>query len=100
MYKIRGHAAADIAHCTLGIPLANTSKWHISTFPLISLAKFPTSTELCSNISLCYPAPSPSLTSTINGHQVIKGMMMQTDEIKLQERLCWDPRTNQILGAC
>jgi hypothetical protein len=100
MYKIRGRAAADIAHRALGIPSADTSKRHISTFPLISSAKFPTSAELCSNLSLCYPAPSSSPTSTINCSQVIKGMTMQTDEIKLQERLRWDPRTNQILGVC
>ncbi len=28
------------------------------------------------------------------------GMTMPMDEIKLQERLRWDQRTNNILGMC
>jgi len=27
-------------------------------------------------------------------------MSIQIDEIKVQERLRWDPRTNHILGVC
>lgn len=93
MYMIGGRAAADLAYTTLGIPSIDTSKRHVSTNPLVSSASFPTNTELLHNLNACYPKPSVAVTGK-------KGMTIQIDEIKIQERLRWDPKSNKILGVC
>ena len=86
---------ADLAHATLGTPSVDTSKRHISTNPIVSSASFPTRAELLYNLSACYPSSSRTAQGS-----AIKGMTLQIDEIKIQERLHWDPKSNQILGVC
>ncbi|KJA25111.1 hypothetical protein HYPSUDRAFT_135245 [Hypholoma sublateritium FD-334 SS-4] len=95
LYKIGGRAAADLAYTTLGTPSVDTSKRHISTNPLVSSASFPTRAELLYNLNACYPSAARKTTAS-----AIKGMTLQIDEIKIQERLRWDPKSNQILGVC
>lgn len=95
LYKIGGRAAADLAYNTLGTPSVDTAKRHISTNPLVSSASFPTQAELRYNLNACYPNTAQKATAS-----VIKGMTLQIDEIKIQERLRWDPKSNQILGVC
>jgi hypothetical protein len=96
IYKLGGRAAANIAHKTLGIP---ATKCHIMTSPLQSSSGFPTTTELESNLSICYP-PRLSSDPTSGEAQKIQGMLIAVDELKVQERLQWDPRSNHILGVC
>ncbi|KJA13394.1 hypothetical protein HYPSUDRAFT_151636, partial [Hypholoma sublateritium FD-334 SS-4] len=93
MYMIGGRAAADLAYTTLGIPSIDTSKRHVSTNPLVSSASFPTRAELLHNLNACYPKPAVAVAGK-------KGMTIQIDEIKVQERLRWDPKSNKILGVC
>ncbi len=95
LYKIGGRAATDLAHTTLGTPSVDTSKRHISTNPLVSSASFPTWSELLYNLNACYPSSSRTAQGS-----AIKGMTLQIDEIKIQECLRWDPKSNQILGVC
>lgn len=99
IYKLRGQAAANIAHKSLGIPSIDAKKHHIMTAPLQSSSGFPTTTELESNLSICYP---PCLMSdpTSGEAQKIQGMIIAVDELKVQECLQWDPRSNHILGVC
>lgn len=106
IYKIGGRAAANIAHRALGIPSIDSSKRHVAMSPLISSSKFPTAAELQSNVLTCYGnalagAPDSGMlaTHTLTGRRV-KGMTMQVDELKIQERLRWDPTSNEILGVC
>jgi len=94
LYKLGGRSAAKIAQRTLGIPSIDTAKRHIVTKPLRSSAAFPTTLEMSSNISSIYPKVP------VNDVAPTKGMVIQVDEIKLQERLRWDPRSNMILGVC
>lgn len=98
IYKLGGRAAANIAHRSLGTPSIDATKRHILTAPLQSSSGFPTVTELCSNLSICYP-PRPQ-DPGLDEPQRIQGMTMAVDELKLQERLRWDPHSNQILGVC
>ncbi|KAF9536372.1 hypothetical protein CPC08DRAFT_771594 [Agrocybe pediades] len=99
LYKIGGQAAANIAHRALGLPSIDTAKRHVTTALLMSSPKFPTSDELQSNLKFCYPQieASRALGDTVKP-AATKGMSMQVDEIKIQERLRWDSRTNNILG--
>jgi hypothetical protein len=93
MWKLGGRSAANIAYRTLGVPHIDTARRHISTTPLVTSAGMPTIDEINANLAIgfehqeCY------------GDRII-GMTMPIDEIKLQERLRWDPRTNMILGVC
>ena len=95
MYMIGGQAAADLAYKTLGIPTIDTSKCHVSTSPLVSSASFPTNDELVQNLNACYLSATRSVSASRK-----KGMTIQIDEIKIQERLRWDPKSNKILGVC
>ena len=99
IYKLGGRAAADIAHKALGVPSIDATKRRIMTAPLRSSSGFPTTSELQANLSICYP---PRFQSDQPSHeaQVIQGMSMSVDELKVQERLQWDPLSNHILGVC
>ncbi|KAF4615995.1 hypothetical protein D9613_011212 [Agrocybe pediades] len=100
LYKIGGRAAANIAHRALGLPSIDTAKRHVTTAPLMSSPKFPTPNELQSNLKFCYPNAEASTRMMDAERRAVKGMSMQVDEIKVQERLRWEPRTNSILGVC
>ncbi|KAF8160309.1 hypothetical protein BJ912DRAFT_1151048 [Pholiota molesta] len=96
--KLGGRSAAVIAHRALGIPSIDAIKRRMAASPLRSSAGYPTKEELTANLTHCYPdSKSPS---SFDRSAPIIGMSMQLDEIKIQERLRWDPRTNQILGVC
>jgi len=94
IYKLGGRAAATIAQRTLGIPSINAAKRHIVTAPIRSSAGFPTKSEILSNLEASYPK------KTAGDNSVIMGMTIQVDEMKIQERLRCDPRSNMILGVC
>ena len=100
IYKIGGQSAANIAHKALGIPSINTSKEHVNTMPLISLSKFLMTGDVIANVLTCFGNSTRVSTVTPAFHRVTKGMVMQVDELKIQEHLCWDPTSNQILGVC
>lgn len=93
IYKIGGHSAANIAHQALGIPSIDTSKRHVANTPLVPSPSFPTESQLCTNLAICYPQPGSDTSN-------ITGMIMPIDKIKLQEHLQWEPKSNQILGIC
>ncbi|KAG6894559.1 hypothetical protein C0992_005594 [Termitomyces sp. T32_za158] len=97
IYKLGGFSTHRIVQRTLGVPSIDATKRHIVTVPLTSSPAIPTSTEIRENLSICYPPPN-DLPNQAGGP--ITGMTMQVDEIKIQERLRWDPCTNMILGIC
>ncbi|KAF8164425.1 hypothetical protein BJ912DRAFT_801995, partial [Pholiota molesta] len=92
--KMEGTSAANVAHRSLGLPSIDATKRHIATVPLQASARFPTHQELSSNLQQCYPPEG------VSPDQPIYGMSIQYDELKVQERLRWDPCTNNILGLC
>lgn len=94
IYKLGGRAAATIAHRTLGIPSINAAKRHIVTTPIRSSAGVPTTSEISSNLNAIFPK------KPIENNRVVEGLTIQVDEMKIQERLRWDPRSNMILGVC
>jgi len=94
IYKLGGRAAAAIAQRTLGIPCINSAKKRIVTASIHSSAGIPTTREILSNLEISYPQKAAGEEG------IIKGMTIQVDEMKIQERLRWDPRSNMILGVC
>ncbi|KAG6905050.1 hypothetical protein DXG01_005403, partial [Tephrocybe rancida] len=94
IYKLGGRAAVNIAQRSLGVPSIDATKRNIASVPLRSSHGVPAIDEMKDNLAVCYPAlPEQSGMPRI-------GMSMQVDEIKVQERLRWDPRSNMILGVC
>ncbi|KAF8874718.1 hypothetical protein CPB84DRAFT_1829332 [Gymnopilus junonius] len=98
IYKLGGRAAADIAHQSLGTPSIDATKRHIITSPIHASSGFPTLPELSSNLAACYP-PRANGPDVVVTPRRIRGMTMEVDELKIQDRLRWDPRSNHILGA-
>jgi hypothetical protein len=94
IYCLGGRAAANIAHRTLGIPSIDAAKRHISSQALKASPGMPTKSEMTHNLSITLHATIPSSTRRVLGTTI------QIDEIKIQERLRWDPRSNMILGVC
>ncbi|KAF8154518.1 hypothetical protein B0H34DRAFT_809113 [Crassisporium funariophilum] len=97
IYMYGGRPAAQIAR-SLGIPSIDTIKRRVAAKPLQSSPGYPTTAELHTNLAHCYPDATPA--ASFNPSAPVLGMTMQIDEIKIQERLRWDPRSNQILGVC
>jgi hypothetical protein len=89
---------ANIMHKALGTPSIDAMKHHIMTAALQFSSGFPTVTELESNLSTCYPPCLQDICS--DEPQMVQGMMMAVDELKVQEHLRWDPYLNHILGVC
>ncbi|KAG6907021.1 hypothetical protein DXG01_010890 [Tephrocybe rancida] len=97
IWKLGGRAAANIAHRALGTPSINTTKEHIASSPLRTSPGVPTMREMADNLALCHPRRVPAEAGQ---QRPVLGMVMQVDEIKIQERLRWDPCSNMILGVC
>jgi hypothetical protein len=93
LWKLGGCSAANIGYRSLGVPSIDTARRHVSTTPLVTSAGMPTTAEINANLAIGFEHQEH------HGDQTI-GMTMPINEIKLQERLRWDPRTNMILGVC
>ncbi|KAJ6489801.1 hypothetical protein C8R45DRAFT_901419 [Mycena sanguinolenta] len=94
--QLGGPAAAELAHRCLGLPSINATKDHIATVPLVASAKAPTRTEMLHNLDVAFPAPLPTAPGSLLG----PGFQIMVDEIKVEGRMRWDPRSNMILALC
>ncbi|KAF7970084.1 hypothetical protein HWV62_25070 [Athelia sp. TMB] len=92
-WKLGGRAVATLANHTAGTPSIDTARRHVKTTPLATSPGVPTVAEIRTNISIAFAHQEEHGAHTI-------GMTMPIDEIKLQERLRWDPHSNMILGIC
>ncbi|KAE9394828.1 hypothetical protein BT96DRAFT_998151 [Gymnopus androsaceus JB14] len=98
MYKIDGRCIANIGNKALGIPSISSTKRRIAVKPLQASASQPTLTEMVHNLRISLPEP---LTSEAEQADTpIMGMGISIDEVKIEERLRWEPLTNMILGVC
>ncbi|KAG6818758.1 hypothetical protein H0H93_002077, partial [Arthromyces matolae] len=95
--KLGGSSAADIVHHAFGGPSVNTIKKYINSAPLRPSVGVPTKDEMMDNLALCHPIRDQL---DFGPAFPVFGMVMQIDEIKIQERLRWEPNTNMILGIC
>jgi hypothetical protein len=94
-HKLGGVACAELAHQAFGLPSIKTTRRHIVTKPLIASPKMPTRDEMMQNLSHALPSSPDSTTPFKN-----IGFQLMADEIKLETRMRWDPRSNSILGVC
>jgi hypothetical protein len=92
-WKLGGRSAANIAHRTLGCPSIDSARRHVGTKPLSTSPGMPTLSQITSNLAIGFEHQP-------HDRACIIGMTMPVDEIKIQERLRWDSRTNMILGVC
>ncbi|KAJ6552345.1 hypothetical protein B0H10DRAFT_1968451 [Mycena sp. CBHHK59/15] len=96
LLKLGGHAAADLGHRCLGLPSISATKRHVGSTPLIASPRAPTREEMHRNLDIAFPTPVPPPHDGSIG----PGFQIMVDEIKVEGRMRWDPRSNMILGLC
>ncbi|KAH9016244.1 hypothetical protein EDB84DRAFT_1567344 [Lactarius hengduanensis] len=90
--RLGGARVASLAHQTLGAPTLSTLRYGSSTVTSLSpSAGFPTRSEIQGNIRAAFKNSSGSGAC---------GYVLMIDEIKVEERMRWDPSTDKILGLC
>lgn len=93
-HKLGGVAVAEIAHRAFGLPSIEATRHCINTKPLVASPKMPTITEMIQNLDHTFPQSSRTSIGWKGGFQLM------ADELKLETRMRWDARTNNILGIC
>ena len=93
-HKLGGVAVAEIAHRAFGLPSIEATRRRINTEPLVASPKMPTITEMLQNLNHAFPRSPQAFIGRKGGFQLM------ADEIKLETRMRWDARTNNILGVC
>ncbi|KAL6299447.1 hypothetical protein BKA93DRAFT_819930 [Sparassis latifolia] len=93
LWKLGGQRAADVAHRSLGLPSISTTRRRFIVQPIQPSPAMPTADEMDQNLKTYFP----SFTRRSNSPLVL-GFVMSVDEMKLEERMRWDPATNMILG--
>ena len=90
--RLGGSRVAGLAHRALGTPGVSTLRRSSEISPLLATAGRPTKSTLQRNIRA-------ALKTTDEVHNAY-GFVLMIDEIKVEERLRWDPTSNDILGLC
>jgi hypothetical protein len=93
LHKLGGVAVAEIAHRALGLPSIEATRRRINTQPLVASPKMPTDPEMMQNLEHAFPHDQAPATRK-------GGFQLMADELKLECRMRWDPRTDNILGVC
>jgi len=93
LHKLGGVAVAEIAHRAFGMPSIEATRQRINTQPLIASPKMPTDSEMIQNLEHAFPHDQAPATRK-------GGFQLMADELKLETRMRWDSRTNNILGIC
>jgi hypothetical protein len=94
--QLGSRTAAELAHCTLGLPSINATKHHIATSPLVVSPKNPTMDEMLQNLDIAFPTAFLLPPDGTLG----PGFQIMVDKIKVEGRMRWEPRSNMILGLC
>ncbi|KAI9431976.1 hypothetical protein H4582DRAFT_1821850 [Lactarius indigo] len=93
--RLGGARVARLAHQTLGAPSVSTLHHRSNAISLQAslspCAGFPTKSEIQCNIRVAF--------QNLRGNTGC-GYVLMIDEIKVEERMRWDPSTNRILGLC
>lgn len=91
--RLGGARVASLAHQTLGLPGVSTLRRSSAVTPLSPSAGFPSKTEIQHNLQAAFK-------KIHNDTEDGCGYVLMIDEIKVEERLRWDPSSNKILGLC
>ncbi|KAF7326984.1 hypothetical protein MSAN_02492200 [Mycena sanguinolenta] len=95
VWKLAGVRVAEIVHRALGLPGVTTLCNRMITPPLTASPGAPQVQEIDKNIDACFAGIIDTLVSKKVVHQIVL-----IDELSLEKRLRWDPRTNKFLGVC
>lgn len=95
LLRLGGARVASLAHQTLGAPTLSTLRYgsaaNSTVTSLSPSAGFPTWSEVQRNLRAAFKNSRGNFGC---------GYVLMIDEIKVEERLRWDPSTNKILGLC
>jgi hypothetical protein len=93
--KLAGVRVAEIVHRALGLPGVTTLRNRMITPPLTASPGAPEVQEIEKNIEACFAG----ITEALKSRKVVH-LIVMIDEIALEKRIRWDPRTNYFLGVC
>jgi len=93
-WRLGGGRVAEFAH-SLDLPSLRTLRRNTIVSPIIASAAFPTVLEIQQNTHACIGSIADLLRDTSLVHQIL-----MFDELKVEERLRWDDKTNMIQGVC
>ena len=90
-----GARVAAVAQRSCALPSARTAQRKLHVHPLRSSAAYPTANEMTANLTAAFLHTE---FLDISGAEI--AMTLCVDELKLEERLRWDPSSNMMLGVC
>lgn len=94
-WRLGGGRVAEFAHRSLDLPSLRTLRQNTIVSPIIASAAFPTVLDIQQNMHACVGSIADLLGDTNIVHQIL-----MFDELKVEERLRWDDKTNMIQGVC
>ena len=95
LWRLGGARVAGIAHCALNLPSLSTLRRRTLIPRLLVSSLLPSRLEVETNVSSNFE----SICGLIQEHGVTHQVLM-LDELKTEERLRHDDKTNKILGVC
>ncbi|KAH9925086.1 hypothetical protein B0H21DRAFT_700940 [Amylocystis lapponica] len=97
--KLGGARLARIAQHSCNLPSIRTTNRRLNIHPLTPSPGYPTADEMFANMTASFPRDDVAEATRIGPRREVP-MSMFVDELKLEERLRWDPSRNKILGVC
>jgi hypothetical protein len=95
IWRLGGARLAGIAHRALDLPSVSTLRRHSIVPNLIASPTHPKPVEIEANLRASFKEIEDRIGTEGVVHQIL-----MVDELKVEERLRWDPTTNVVLGLC
>jgi len=95
LWRLGGGRVAEFAHRSLDLPSLRTLRRNTIVSSIFASMAFPTVLEIQQNTHTCVDSIADLLGDTRVVHQIL-----MFDELKVEERLHWDDKTNMIQGVC
>jgi len=89
--RLGGARVANLAHQSLGGPAVSTLRRGTTLVPLSPSVGIPSTDEIQRNLQAAFKSSCGEVGCRY---------VLMIDEIKVKERLRWDPSSNKILGLC
>ncbi|KAJ7754917.1 hypothetical protein B0H14DRAFT_2540801 [Mycena olivaceomarginata] len=95
IWRLGGARLAGIAHRALDLPSVSTLRRHSIVPNLVTSSTHPKPAEIEANLRASFKEIEERIGTEGVVHQIL-----MVDELKVEERLRWDPNTNVVLGLC
>ena len=98
LWKLGGNRVAQINHRASGAPSVSYLRTRSTVPPIIPSHRCPTVQEVQMNVD----ATLHSVLDVVHSHIKLKVIhtILMFDELAVEKRIRWDPRTNLFLGVC